>query len=155
VSVRLVGLEQFSDNNSALKEVQSEIETKALVAQVQSRTPGDVALVLHDTSKAEDVNLNELLLTRLDPAASSPPLSPLPPMSPPPPPMSTSPLPISEGATLSSLANAMGMDNLLPPDLASLKSLVPPHVPTTGEFFDVNITLAANPSNFTVSLTWL
>ena len=34
VSVRLVGLEAFADNSQALNDVQREIETKALVAQV-------------------------------------------------------------------------------------------------------------------------
>ena len=34
VSVRLVGLEGFADNSNALQEVQRDIETKALVAQV-------------------------------------------------------------------------------------------------------------------------
>ncbi len=142
VPVRLVGLEHLADSNEALKEVQKEIETKALVAQVQSRAPGNIALVLHDTSKEEDVNLNERLLNKLDPASSPPAVES--------PPMSMSPLPIPPSATLASLAGAMGMDDLLPPDIASLKSLVVADVPHVGEFFDVNVTLAASPSNFTV-----
>lgn len=39
----------------------------------------------------------------------------------------------------------------LPSDLTSLKELVPPALPPVGSFFDVNVTLAASPSNFTVS----
>ena len=36
-------------------------------------------------------------------------------------------------------------------DLASLKPLMPTNMTDCGEFLDVNITLAASPSNFTVS----
>ncbi len=42
------------------------------------------------------------------------------------------------------------MQHQLPNELASLKELVPPTIPGVGEFFDVNVTLAASPSNFTV-----
>jgi hypothetical protein len=40
--------------------------------------------------------------------------------------------------------------DLLSLDLASLKPLLPATIPDEGEFFDVNVTLAASPSNFTV-----
>jgi len=36
-------------------------------------------------------------------------------------------------------------------DLASLKPLIHAVIPEEGQFFDVNVTLAASPSNFTVS----
>ena len=172
VSVRLVGLEGFADNSNALQEVQRDIETKALVAQVVQRIPlpsfmdtireGDlkfkvhsrdtnnIALVLHDTSKEEDVNLNERLLLRLDPdaaaglsAASSSDAVASPPLC-------TSPLNLPKGTTLSELAGELGMDDLLPPELTILKPLIPPDVPGMNEYFDVNVTLAASPSNFTV-----
>ena len=42
------------------------------------------------------------------------------------------------------------MDDLLPPELTILKPLIPPDVPGVDEYFDVNVTLAASPSNFTV-----
>ena len=42
------------------------------------------------------------------------------------------------------------MDDLLPLELASLKTLIPPDVPGVDDYFDVNVTLAASPSNFTV-----
>ena len=37
-------------------------------------------------------------------------------------------------------------------DLASLKPLIPAMIPDEGQYFDVNVTLAASPSNFTVSI---
>lgn len=40
--------------------------------------------------------------------------------------------------------------DLMSLDLASLKPLILPEVPGLEQFFDVNITLAASPSNFTV-----
>lgn len=40
--------------------------------------------------------------------------------------------------------------DLMSLDLASLKPLILPEVPGVDEFFDINITLAASPSNFTV-----
>ncbi len=40
---------------------------------------------------------------------------------------------------------------LLSSELASLKELMPPKVPPIDSFFDVNVIMAASPSNFTVS----
>ena len=37
-------------------------------------------------------------------------------------------------------------------DLATLKPLMLTTVPEVDDFFDINVTLAASPSNFTVSL---
>merc|ERR1719232_563871 len=42
------------------------------------------------------------------------------------------------------------MKDLMAMDLASLKPIMPATMPEVGEFLDVNITLAASPSNFTV-----
>jgi len=42
------------------------------------------------------------------------------------------------------------MEDLMSIDLASLKPLMPTNMTEAGEFLDVNITLAASPSNFTV-----
>ena len=66
------------------------------------------------------------------------------------PPLCTSPLNLPKGTTLSELADELGMDDLLPPELTILKPLIPPDVPGVNEYFDVNVTLAASPSNFTV-----
>ncbi len=44
----------------------------------------------------------------------------------------------------------MQLQTQLPDELASLKELVPPPVPPVGSYFDVNVTLSASPSNFTV-----
>ena len=44
------------------------------------------------------------------------------------------------------------MEDLMSIDLASLKPLMPTNMTEAGEFLDVNITLAASPSNFTVSI---
>ena len=60
------------------------------------------------------------------------------------------PLNLPKGTTLSELAGELGMDDLLPPELTILKPLIPPDVPGVDEYFDVNVTLAASPSNFTV-----
>jgi len=34
---------------------------------------------------------------------------------------------------------------------AASKSLCPPQIPAVGDYFDVHVTMAANPGNFTVS----
>jgi hypothetical protein len=47
------------------------------------------------------------------------------------------------------------MEDLMSIDLASLKPLMPTNMTEAGEFLDVNITLAASPSNFTVSTCYL
>ena len=44
------------------------------------------------------------------------------------------------------------MEDLKLLDLTSLKSVMPPNVGDVGDFLDINVTLAASPSNFTVSL---
>jgi hypothetical protein len=35
---------------------------------------------------------------------------------------------------------------------AASKSLCPPQIPAVGDYFDVHVTMAANPGNFTVSV---
>jgi len=35
---------------------------------------------------------------------------------------------------------------------AASKSLSPPQIPAVGDYFDVHVTMAANPGNFTVSV---
>jgi len=35
---------------------------------------------------------------------------------------------------------------------AASKSLCPPQIPAVGDYFDVHVTMAANPGNFTVSI---
>lgn len=143
--------------------MQNSLLGKSLVGQVSPRNEGDViALLLHDTSTDQDINLNETLLKKLSPAqpaqgaedkpaenvestSKSPSAtSPVPRVASP---AATTATPMSAAAT-----NHLQSEQLLSSDLASLKSLVPVTPPSLGEFFDVTVTLAASPSNFTVSL---
>ena len=129
--------------------MQNSLLGKSLVGQVHSRVERDISLVLHDTSTEDDVNLNMTLLEKLTPVAPAPP-----------PPASTStvsadaPEFIPESASTvpmsAAINNPLQTEQLLSSDLASLKSLVPVTPPNLGEFFDVTVTLAASPSNFTV-----
>ena len=48
-------------------------------------------------------------------------------------------------------AKSEAMEDLMSIDIASLKPLMPTTMPEIGDFLDVNVTLAASPSNFTVS----
>ena len=66
---------------------------------------------------------------------------------------SPTPTPIAETAptmTPPKVSSPTQELDLLSMDLASLKPLIPATIPDEGEFFDVNVTLAASPSNFTV-----
>ena len=62
--------------------------------------------------------------------------------------------PVCTGAssTISESSSSTVMEDLMSIDLASLKPLMPTNMTEAGEFLDVNITLAASPSNFTVSI---
>ncbi len=51
---------------------------------------------------------------------------------------------------LASPSSSLELD-LMSMDLASLKPLIHAVIPEEGQYFDVNVTLAASPSNFTVS----
>ena len=52
------------------------------------------------------------------------------------------------------MPNTIGQD-LKDIDLATLKPLMLAQVPEVDDFFDINVTLAASPSNFTVSIDLL
>ena len=54
-------------------------------------------------------------------------------------------------STISESSSTTVLEDLMSIDLASLKPLMPTNMTEAGEFLDVNITLAASPSNFTVS----
>ena len=55
-------------------------------------------------------------------------------------------------STISESSSTTVLEDLMSIDLASLKPLMPTNMTEAGEFLDVNITLAASPSNFTVSI---
>ncbi|TRY71634.1 hypothetical protein TCAL_05296 [Tigriopus californicus] len=130
ISVQLYGLEHLAENSSASVEVANTLQTKSLVGQVvDPGREGPISLILHDTSADQDVNLNKELSTRFN---DEPPE-----------------LDLSSGP--SSLGTGSGLgDHLLPADLASLKELVQADVPGVGQYFDISVSMAANPNYFVV-----
>jgi hypothetical protein len=122
---------------------------RSLVGQVHARDESGIAMILYDTSfSEEDVNINEKILEKFRPnpspasaankngsSTNGEPVSPTP--------------PIDTMSNSSKDSDASILD-LMSVDLASLKQLMPTNVPEVGDFFDVNVTLAASPSNFTV-----
>ena len=140
---------------------------KSLIGEVVTLGSGEVTnpirnVTLFDTSTEKDLNLNEQLIQKLDPSGGSSRASPVSSSS------SKSPVPstLAPKAAASAAPNAAGAgaskeevskeasddeeedEALL--DLACLKELVPPSVPAVGDYFDINVTFAASPSNFTV-----
>jgi len=125
---------------------------RSLVGQVHSRiSDQDISLILFDTSSTEeDININQMLLEKLKVM-----------------PEAAVPAPVKNGASLSSSSStatevvtvptpsasplASQEHDLMSMDLASLKPLIHAVIPEEGQYFDVNVTLAASPSNFTVS----
>jgi hypothetical protein len=125
---------------------------RSLVGQVHSRTSDqDISLILFDTSIDEkDININQMLLEKLKsmpeaavPAPvkndSSQSITP-----------STANDVVTVSPPLASPSSSLELD-LMSMDLASLKPLIHAVIPEEGQYFDVNVTLAASPSNFTVS----
>ena len=107
-----------------------------------------ISMILYDTNSDEDININEKILEKFRPNNSVSSIkNGTPPAleSPVPPPTETTP-PKEEKE-----AGPEVMKDLMAMDLASLKPIMPATMPEVGEFLDVNITLAASPSNFTVS----
>ena len=138
---------------------------KSLIGEVTGNSIRKVTLF--DTSTEKDLNLNEHLLQKLDPgsggASRASPVSPA---------LSKSPVPDDSGSSSSNsrskasptpnaAANKDTTKEEAPEeeededeallDLACEKELVPPEVPAVGDYFDVNVTFAASPSNFTVA----
>ena len=125
---------------------------RSLVGQVHSRSSDqDISLILFDTSSTEeDININQMLLEKLKLM-----------------PEAAVPASVKNGASLSSslptttdvvtvapqsdLPVASQELDLMSMDLASLKPLIHVVIPEEGQYFDVNVTLAGSPSNFTVS----
>lgn len=107
------------------------------MGEVRERQGHDISLVLHDTSTDQDVNVNEMLLDRLT----------IPPLERPSSDYSSS---TSSPRQLASPTAESDEQLLLSADLAKMKEIMPPAIPKKGDFFDINITLAASPSNFTV-----
>ena len=127
---------------------------KSLVGSVYANDENGISLILIDTSGEDtDVNINQLLLEKLTGTGSTtqdqpPPLEvpsdnhfkPMPP-----------PRGKSSGFDSEPSDSTMNVSELMSLDLASLKSLNPSPPPAVNDFFDVTVTLAASPSNFTVS----
>ena len=152
---------------------------RSLVCQVHSQDKSGISIVLYDTSNSdEDVNINEKLIQIYRPnngalktsngssntpsRRESPGESQMPKLPSKmffflkfhvffilgPPPLedpfetrsdASSPMPATIGQDLKDI------------DLATLKPLMLTTVPEVDDFFDINVTLAASPSNFTVS----
>lgn len=148
-SVRLAGLEDLAGDATAQAELTNAALGRSLVGQVHARDEAGISLILYDTSNSdEDLNINEKILDKFRPnngvfkngssSESSRITSPAPQP------------PVLEVPSMSGDDKSTVMKDLLSMDLASLKPLMPTTVPEVGEFLDVNITLAASPSNFTV-----
>jgi len=165
-SVRLAGLEDLAGDQNAQAELTDLSLGRSLVAQVHALDDSGISLILYDTNSDEDININEKILEKFRPAqaasasnndgsknGASPPRLESPPKA------STpqgderpekSPGASSDAGSSSSTSGSTVMQDLMSIDLASLKPLMPTNMTECGEFLDVNITLAASPSNFTV-----
>ena len=158
-SVRLAGLEDLNADQNAQAELTNLVLGKSLVGQVHLKDDSGISMILYDTSNSEeDVNINEKVLEKFGPKPKNGVSSPTPTnSSTPPPPLEVpkeSPDSASDTSSDSPNGAANGNNNikeLQSLDLTSLKPLMPATVPEAGDFFDVNVTLAASPSNFTVS----
>lgn len=155
-SVRLAGLEDLTADPSAQAELTNLVLGKSLVGQVHLKDNSGISMILYDTSNSEeDVNINEKVLEKFGPkktnsnGVSSSPENP----STPPPPLE---VPTKESLSdsssdTSSTCSASGIKELMLLDLTKFEKVMPATIPEAGDFFDVNVTLAASPSNFTVS----
>lgn len=141
-SVRLAGLEDLAGDANAQAELTNAALGRSLVGQVHNMDKSGISMILYDTSNSdEDVNINEKVLEKFRPKNGN---SSMPALE-----KAEKPEKVVEKTQESSEL----MQDLMSIDLASLKPLMPSNVPEVGEFLDVNITLAASPSNFTVSIS--
>lgn len=106
-------------------------------------------MILFDTSADEDININQMLLEKLKkmPGAIVSQAAVVTKDVPAP----TTQSPTSEASRTLTASPTQEMD-LMSVDLASLKPLIPAAIPEENSYFDIFVTLAASPSNFTVSL---
>ena len=155
-SVRLAGLEDLTADPTAQAELTNLVLGKSLVGQVHLKDNSGISMILYDTSNSEeDVNINEKVLekfgqqTKKTNGVSS---SPENPSTPPPPLEVPKESNLSDSASdTSSTCSASGIKELMLLDLTKFEKVMPATIPEAGDFFDVNVTLAASPSNFTVS----
>ena len=125
----------MSNLNRAAAEAENLLLGRSLVAEAYFKENAEIAVILNDVSTDQDINMNQRLLDNVN----------MPPLERPDSNSSASSL---TSPTASEAAGDSGEFGLS--DLSSLKDLVIPEVPAVGEFFDVTVTLAASPSNFTV-----
>ena len=147
---------------------------KSLVAQLQANDENGVSLILWDTSGDDrDVNINAVLRDKLCGHTPGdgitfddmPPLESFVSGGKPSSESSVQPeVAVNEavgGATATAAAAApaavaaapvapMDLEQLFAMDLSTFKPLVQTHPPNIDDFFDISVTLAASPSNFTV-----
>jgi len=174
--VRLAHLEDWKDSSEAQAELSNMALGKSLVAQLQANDENGVSLILWDTSGDDrDVNINAVLRDKL--CGHNPgdgiTFDDMPSLES----FVSGGKPSSEsgvqpgvteavgGATATATAAAaaaapaavaaapvapMDLEQLFAMDLSTFKPLVQTHPPNIDDFFDISVTLAASPSNFTV-----
>ena len=154
-SVRLAGLEDLNSDPNAQAELTNFVLGKSLVGQVHLKDDSGISMILYDTSNSdEDVNINEKVLDKFAPKKTSNGVSShsSPENTTPPPPLEAPKDHSDSLSDNSSDCSASGIKELSLLDLTKLEKVMPATLPEAGDFFDVNVTLAASPSNFTVSL---
>jgi len=157
-SVRLAGLEDLAGDASAQSDLTNSALGKSLVCQVHSKDEAGISIILYDTSNSEeDININEKLVQiyrsnngalKNGGGSSSSNATPSRRESPGPPPLEC-PSEMSRSEASSPIATVEEID-LKQIDVTTLKPLVMAEVPEVEDFFDITVTLAASPSNFTV-----
>ena len=158
-SVRLAGLEDLAGDQNAQAELTNLSLGRSLVGQVHLLDQNGISLILYDTNSDEDVNINEKILEKFRPnsvvalsSGESKSNGASPPRLESPPEALEAPGKSPGASSTASDSSSTVIQDLMSIDLASLKPLMPTNMTEHGEFLDVNITLAASPSNFTVSI---
>ena len=129
-----------------------ELLGKSLIGEIARKNGNYISMVLHDTSTDVSINLNKKILDSLDvpngvveniskSGASHRSPSQL------------SPVPFDQAASPGSPA-LNTEEVIMDLELAVMKELVPVQIPGVGSYFDVHVTLAANPTNFMVQ-SWI
>ena len=125
-----------SQATKALREMVPEGQTVRL--KVTGGTPDSPLVEIH-LPDSKDGSVNFDLSTELD-------LFPLSPSSQPVSPARSSNQGVSNGET----TNGEVKGEILAQNIASLKTLLAPNIPSEGQYFDVNVTFAVSPSSFVV-----
>ncbi len=173
-SVRLAGLEDLASDQYVQSALTNAALGKSLIGQVHAMDESGISMILYDTSNSdEDVNINEKILETFKSSdsnssaataaattanrngnvsiSSMPSLEAAPPATKKDSEESSSSEEVATTSKPSDEKSEALTQDLMSLDLASLKPLMPANMPEVGDFLDVNVTLAASPSNFTVN----